>query len=84
MAQADYYRILSQGEINTQCVEEEGQVVMVTEHRTTDGGNRQGHVVIKVFNVLLFCKLAHVLLIVTVCILFYQLHYRSPKFGHGL
>lgn len=47
VAQGDYHRILSQGEINTQCVEEEGQVVMVTEHRTTDGGNRQGHVVIK-------------------------------------
>ena len=29
-------------------MEEGGEVVMETEHRTTDGGNRQGHVVIKV------------------------------------
>ena len=48
MAQADYYRILTQGERSIQCIEENGEVVMVTEFRKTDGGSRQGHVVIKV------------------------------------
>nr|XP_006814043.1 PREDICTED: rap guanine nucleotide exchange factor 6-like [Saccoglossus kowalevskii] len=47
IAQTDYYRILHQGEENTRKVEEEGEVVMVTEHRVLDGGNRKGHVVIK-------------------------------------
>lgn len=50
VAQADYYRILTQGERSIQCIEEGGQVVMVTEFRKTDGGSRQGHVVIKVGN----------------------------------
>ena len=48
VAQADYYRILTQGERSIQCIEENGAVVMVTEFRKTDGGSRQGHVVIKV------------------------------------
>ncbi|XP_048580801.1 rap guanine nucleotide exchange factor 6 isoform X2 [Nematostella vectensis] len=47
IAQSDYYRILTQGESNIQVIEEDGEVVMVTEHRSTDGGNRQGQVVIK-------------------------------------
>lgn len=47
VAQADYYRILTQGERSIQCIEENGEVVMVTEFRKTDGGSRQGHVVIK-------------------------------------
>ncbi|KAJ7381150.1 Rap guanine nucleotide exchange factor 2 [Desmophyllum pertusum] len=47
VAQADYYRILTQGERSIQCIEEGGEVVMVTEFRKTDGGSRQGHVVIK-------------------------------------
>ncbi|XP_077999088.1 rap guanine nucleotide exchange factor 2-like isoform X4 [Glandiceps talaboti] len=47
IAQSDYYRILHQGEENTRKVEEEGEVVMVTEHRILDGGNRKGHIVIK-------------------------------------
>ena len=48
VVQADYYRILTQGEKSIQCIEENGKVVMVTEFRKTDGGSRQGHVVIKV------------------------------------
>ena len=48
VAQADYYRILTQGERSIQCIEENGEVVMVTEFRKTDGGSRQGQVVIKV------------------------------------
>lgn len=47
VAQADYYRILTQGERSIQCIEEDGGVVMVTEFRKTDGGSRQGQVVIK-------------------------------------
>ncbi|XP_066304001.1 rap guanine nucleotide exchange factor 2-like isoform X2 [Branchiostoma lanceolatum] len=47
ITQNDYYRILHQGEVNTRRVEEEGEVVMVTEHRELDGGNRKGHIVIK-------------------------------------
>ncbi|PFX26459.1 Rap guanine nucleotide exchange factor 6 [Stylophora pistillata] len=47
VAQADYYRILTQGERSIQCIEEGGEVVMVTEFRKTDGGSRQGQVVIK-------------------------------------
>jgi len=49
IAQEDYWRIFSQGEASCRKVEEEGEVVMVTEHRVTDGGSRQGQVVIKVF-----------------------------------
>ena len=37
-----------QGEENTKRHKEEGQVVMVTEHRDLDGGNRRGHIVIRV------------------------------------
>lgn len=47
IAQNDYWRIFSQGEASCHTVEEEGEVVMVTEHRVTDGGSRQGQVVIK-------------------------------------
>ena len=48
IAREDYWQIFSQGEANTQRVEEEGEVVLVTEHRTTDGGSREGQVVIRV------------------------------------
>lgn len=48
VAQADYYRILTQGERSIQCIKEDGDVVMITEFRKTDGGSRQGQVVIKV------------------------------------
>jgi len=48
IAQSDYYRILTQGKSNIKVIEEGGEVVMVTEHRSTDGGNREGEVVIKV------------------------------------
>lgn len=47
IAEDDYWRIFSQGEASCRKVEEEGEVVMVTEHRVTDGGSRQGQVVIK-------------------------------------
>lgn len=47
IAQVDYWRIFSQGEASCRKVEEEGEVVMVTEHRVADGGSRQGQVVIK-------------------------------------
>ena len=39
---------LLQGEENTLRHEENGEVVMVTEHRVLDAGNRKGHIVIKV------------------------------------
>ena len=39
---------LVQGEENTLRHEENGEVVMITEHRVLDGGNRKGHIVIKV------------------------------------
>ncbi|ESO87122.1 hypothetical protein LOTGIDRAFT_107273 [Lottia gigantea] len=47
IAQSDYYRILHQGEENTKKHEEKGQVVMLTEHRELDGGNRKGNIVIR-------------------------------------
>ncbi|XP_074649386.1 rap guanine nucleotide exchange factor 6-like isoform X2 [Tubulanus polymorphus] len=47
IAQADYYRILHQGEENTVRHEEEGKVTFVTEKRVLDGGNRKGHIVIR-------------------------------------
>ncbi|KAL8569549.1 hypothetical protein ACOMHN_002095 [Nucella lapillus] len=47
IAQQDYYRILHQGEENTRKHKEQGEVVMVTEHRELDGGNRRGHIVIR-------------------------------------
>ena len=37
-----------QGEENTCRHEEKGEVVMVTEHRVLDAGNRKGHIVIRV------------------------------------
>ena len=54
-----------QGEENTLRHEENGEVVMVTEHRVLDGGNRKGHIVIKVSEILLQAisrMLAHVCL----------------------
>lgn len=47
IAQSEYYRILHQGEENTRKLEENGRVVLVTEHRVLDGGARRGHVVIR-------------------------------------
>ncbi|XP_047125253.1 rap guanine nucleotide exchange factor 6 [Hydra vulgaris] len=47
IAQNEYWRIFSHGEASCRKVEEEGEVVMVTEHRVQDGGSRQGQVVIK-------------------------------------
>ena len=41
-------RLFFQGEENTRRHEEQGEVVMVTEHRELDGGNRRGHIVIRV------------------------------------
>lgn len=38
----------SQGEENTKRHEVEGKVVMVTEHRVFDGGNRRGNIAIRV------------------------------------
>lgn len=49
IAQQDYCCILNQVEKNMQKVEEEGEVVMVKEHRELDRtGTRKGHIVIKV------------------------------------
>ncbi|GFR59964.1 Rap guanine nucleotide exchange factor [Elysia marginata] len=45
--QSSYYRILHQGEENIKKHEEKGRVVMVTEHRELDGGNKKGHIVIR-------------------------------------
>ncbi|BFZ17836.1 hypothetical protein BsWGS_20875 [Bradybaena similaris] len=47
VAQSSYYRILHQGEENIKRHEEKGKVVMVTEHRELDGGERKGHIVIR-------------------------------------
>ncbi|XP_061196485.1 rap guanine nucleotide exchange factor 2-like isoform X7 [Saccostrea echinata] len=47
IAQDDYHRILDKGKENTEKHVEEGQVVMVTEHRIFDGGNRKGQIVIR-------------------------------------
>ncbi|XP_060082252.1 rap guanine nucleotide exchange factor 6-like isoform X3 [Ylistrum balloti] len=47
VAQQEYYKILHQGEENTRRHEEEGNIVLVTEHRVFDGGNRRGHIVIR-------------------------------------
>lgn len=57
IAQEDYWRILNHVEKNTHKVEEEGEIVMVKEHRELDrSGTRKGHIVIKVsdFNVEVF------------------------------
>ena len=43
--------VLYQGEENTRRHEENGKLVLVTERRVLDGGNRQGHIVIKVINI---------------------------------
>lgn len=49
IAQQDYCCILNQVEQNTQRVEEEGEIVMVKEHRELDRtGTRKGHIVVKV------------------------------------
>uniref|UniRef100_I3KKV0 Rap guanine nucleotide exchange factor (GEF) 6 n=1 Tax=Oreochromis niloticus TaxID=8128 RepID=I3KKV0_ORENI len=48
IAQEDYWRILNHVERNTHKVEEEGEIVMVKEHRELDrSGTRKGHIVIK-------------------------------------
>ncbi|XP_075921752.1 rap guanine nucleotide exchange factor 2-like isoform X7 [Petromyzon marinus] len=48
IAQKDYCRILNKVERNMQKVEEEGEIVMVKEHRELDRtGTRKGHIVIK-------------------------------------
>ncbi|XP_039519562.1 rap guanine nucleotide exchange factor 6 isoform X7 [Pimephales promelas] len=48
VAQEDYCRILNHVEKNTHKVEEEGEIVMVKEHRELDrSGTRKGHIVIK-------------------------------------
>ena len=47
ITQTDYYRILHQGEENQRRHEKDGQVVLVTEHRTIDNGARKGHIVIR-------------------------------------
>ncbi|XP_066572987.1 rap guanine nucleotide exchange factor 6 isoform X2 [Amia ocellicauda] len=48
VAQEDYWRILNHVEKNTHKVEEEGEIVMVKEHRELDRtGTRKGHIVIK-------------------------------------
>lgn len=55
IAQEDYWRILNHVEKNTHKVEEEGEIVMVKEHRELDrSGTRKGHIVIKVGDLLLF------------------------------
>ena len=49
IAQDDYWRILNHVEKNTHKEEEEGEIVMVKEHRELDrSGTRKGHIVIKV------------------------------------
>lgn len=54
IAQEDYWRILNHVEKNTHKVEEEGEIVMVKEHRELDrSGTRKGHIVIKVGALLL-------------------------------
>jgi len=45
--QDDYYRILHEGEENTQRVLEEDKVVLVTEERVLDTNNRKGRVIIR-------------------------------------
>ncbi|XP_052864283.1 rap guanine nucleotide exchange factor 2 [Anopheles cruzii] len=49
ITQTDYYRIQHQGEDNIRKIEEDGQVVMVTELRNSTGenGSRKGYVVIR-------------------------------------
>ena len=65
IAQQDYCRILNQVEKNMQKVEEEGEIVMVKEHRELDRtGTRKGHIVIKVRQAYL-CPMAGSLLVVS-------------------
>ncbi|XP_028831950.1 rap guanine nucleotide exchange factor 2 isoform X2 [Denticeps clupeoides] len=48
VAQQEYCCILNRIELNTQRVEEEGEIVMVKEHRELDRtGTRKGHIVVK-------------------------------------
>ena len=47
ITQTDYYRILHQGEENQKRHEKDGEVVLVTEHRSLDSGLRKGHIVIR-------------------------------------
>ena len=47
ITQTDYYRILHQGEENQKRHEKDGEVVLVTEHRSLDSGLSKGHVVIR-------------------------------------
>ncbi|XP_059174885.1 rap guanine nucleotide exchange factor 6-like isoform X3 [Physella acuta] len=47
IAQSSYYKILHLGEENIKKHEEKGMIVMETEHRQLDGGNRKGHIVIR-------------------------------------
>lgn len=57
IAQEDYCRILNHVEKNTHKVEEEGEIVMVKEHRELDrSGTRKGHVVIKVRRTPFICS----------------------------
>lgn len=56
VAQEDYWRILNHVEKNTHKVEEEGEIVMVKEHRELDrSGTRKGHIVIKVSETFSLC-----------------------------
>ena len=41
---------------NTRKHEEQGKVVMVTEHRVLDSGNRKGHIVIRVSSLTFYQK----------------------------
>ncbi|XP_042235626.1 rap guanine nucleotide exchange factor 2-like isoform X6 [Homarus americanus] len=45
--QTDYYRILHQSEENIRRIEENGVLVLITEQRPIDAGNRKGNIVIK-------------------------------------
>lgn len=45
---SEFKAFVFQEKENTQRHEEQGQVVMVTEHRELEGGNRKGQIVIRV------------------------------------
>lgn len=67
IAQQDYCCILNQVEKNMQKVEEEGEIVMVKEHRELDRtGTRKGHIVIKVTSqnslILVFVSRSHIVM----------------------
>ncbi|XP_059489426.1 rap guanine nucleotide exchange factor 2 isoform X2 [Neocloeon triangulifer] len=47
ITQEAYYRIQHQGEENIRRHEEDGEVVLVTEQRVIEGGNRRGHIAIR-------------------------------------